>query len=224
MIPWLLAAGLLASGPYHNAKGYSGKASIDFGRVIPGHSYYYLAYFRNDAKVPLRLSGDAGCGGCPRLSVRSGRLVPGDSVELSFTGSVKKNMADSLFHDVLLYTDDGSRRGLWMYRVRFQSGRPGLFAARMKPVAVDPNPEGYLEGSVSLTSRSSRTLTVAPKGMPHGVRYRPEIPAKLKPGQTLKLTFWGPPEYFTRHRSITLEAAPVGGGRTERISLPFSDD
>lgn len=222
MILCILAAGLLASGPYHNAKGYSGSASIDFGRVIPGHSYYYLTYFRNDAGVPLRLSGETGCGGCPHLSVRGGRLAPGDSMELSFTGTVKRNLADSLFHDVLLYTDDGSRRGLWMYRVRFLSGRTGLFAAKMKPVAVEPNREGYLEGSVSLTSRSSRTLTVTPRGMPHGVSYRPEVPAMLKPGGTLKLTFWAPPEYFTRHRSITLEAAFDSSGMEERISLPFA--
>jgi hypothetical protein len=212
----------LASGPYHNAKGYSGTASIDFGRVVPGHSYYYLAYFRNDAGVPLRLSGETGCGGCPRLSVHGGRLAPGDSIELSFTGTAKSKMTDSLSHDVLLYTDDGSRRGLWMYRVKYLSGRPGLFVAKMKPVAVEPNREGYLEGSVSLTSRSSRTLRVTPRGMPHGVHYRPEVPAMLKPGETIKLSFWAPPEYFTRHRSITLEAAPVEGGRTERMSLPFT--
>lgn len=222
MIRFILAAGLLASGPYHNAKGYSGTASIDFGRVIPGHSYYYLSYFRNDTGVPLRLSGETGCGGCPRLSVRGGRLAPGDSVELSFTGSVKKNLADSLSHDVLLYTDDGSRRGLWMYRVKYLAARPGLICVSMKPVDVKPNREGYLEGSIALTSKSGRALTVAPRGMPHGVIYRPEVPAAIRPGETLKLTFRAPPEYFTRHRSITLEAAPVGGGRAERISLPFS--
>jgi hypothetical protein len=222
MTLWLLAAGLLASGPYHNARGYSGDARIDLGRVIPGHSYYYQAYFRNDTGVPLRLSGDLGCGTCPQLSVRGGKLAPGDSAELSFTGTVKKSLADSLWQDVRLYTDDGSRRGLWTYRFRFKAGKPSLVRARSRPVEVSANKEGYLEGAIKLTSLSGEPLLIRPVGMPHGVRYSPEAPVRLPPRGSIALTFRAPPEYFTRHRSITLEAVPAGGGRGERFSLPFA--
>lgn len=222
MIYWLLAAGLLASGPYHNAKGYSGNVQIDFGRAIPGHSYYYQAFFRNDAGVPLKLSSASGCGGCPQVMSAKSRLAPGDSTDLNFTSSLGRDIKDSLWRDVFLYTDDGSLRGLWMYRVKLKTGRPEIFSTRMKPVDVNPNAEGYLEGSVTLTSNTKRPLIIKPVGMPSGVQYRPSVPVLIKPGASVKLVFWAPPEFFTRHRSITLEAVPDGRGRAERVSLPFS--
>lgn len=222
MIQWLLAAGLLASGQYHNAKGYSGTAQIDFGRVIPGHSYYYQAFFRNDAGVPLKISSASGCGECPHVLSAKSRLAPGDSTYLQFTGSLGKGIKDSLWRDVFLYTDDGSLRGLWIYRVKLRASRSHLFSTQMKPVEVNPNAEGYLEGTVTLVSKAKKRLTVMTVGMPHGVQYRPAVPLSLDPGSSRKLVFWAPPEFFTRHRSITLEAVPEGGGSPERISLPFA--
>lgn len=222
MIHWLAAAGLLAAGMYHNAKGYSGAAQIDFGRVIPGHSYYYKFYFRNDAGVPLKLTGEAGCGSCPQLSARGGRLAPGDSIELSLALFVKTGLRDSVSHEVRMHTDDGSKRGLWIYRVRYLAAGKQLFRARNGPVDVRPDKEGYLMGEVVLTSRAKAPLLVRPVGMPHGIRYHPEVPARLPAGGRLTLRFRSPPEYFTKHRSITLEAVPEAGGSLQRLSLPFS--
>lgn len=222
MIQWLAAAGLVAAGLYHGAKGYSGNERIDFGRVIPGHYYYYKAYFRNDAGVPLKLFGESGCVSCPQLSVRGGRLAPGDSVELALSLFVKPGLRDSLFHEIRMHTDDGSKRGLWIYRVRCLAAGKQLFRARSGTVDVRPDKEGYLRGEVVLTSAAKVPLLVRPVGMPHGVRYHPEMPARLPAGGRLKLTFRSPPEYFARHRSITLEAVPTAGGRGQRLSLPFS--
>jgi hypothetical protein len=223
MIHWLLAAGLLATGTYHNAKGYSGAVRIDFGRVIPGHSYYYKTYFRNDAGVPLRLTGGgAGCGSCPQLTAGGGMLAPGDSTELGFSVLVKKGMTDSAGYEVLLYTDDGSRRGLWVYRVSYQARRPALARAPARPIEMTPNGEGYLEGSIPLTSRSKQALLVSAAGLPQGVRFGTPLPLRLEPGSAARLVFWAPPELFTRHRSITLELAAVSGGVAQRLSLPMA--
>ncbi len=223
MIWWLLAAGLLASGPYHNAKGYSGQANIDFGRAIPGHSYNYRAYFKNEASVPLRLSGRAGCGSCPHFTSRSDFLAPGDSTELNFETFLKRSVKDSFIYDVLLYTDDGGRRGLWMYRVRLSlrdRERPWV-RTPSSAVKVDADHEGNLQGRIPLVSLSSRTLRLSAVGYPDGLRFHPVLPAEIMPYSSLALVFTAPPEVLAKHRSLTFELRDPEN-KYQRFSLPLA--
>ncbi|GEM_PF-3094527 len=223
MTCWLLAAGLLAFGAIHNAGGYSGMVHIDFGRVVPGHYYYYRGYFRNDTGVPLKLTGSSlGCGGCPKLLSARARLAPGDSTELYFSAFAGKNVRDSMWSDVKLYTDDGSRRGLWIYRLHFSTRRPTLVRPVSAPVKTDINREGYLEGTLTITSLGREDVRIVAAGLPAGVRFDPPMPMHLERGRQAIIKFTSPPELFTRHRSLTLQLTPDGGGKAQRISLPLS--
>lgn len=222
MTGWLLAAGFLLVSAPQAGKGFSGQADIDFGRVIPGHYYYYKHYFKNETGVPIRLSSPSmRCSSCPQLLKMNSWLAPGDSTELNFSHLVRKDIDDSLWANIHLYTDDGQYRGMWIYRMRFIIRGTSLVRPISKPVKAELNREGYLEGSFTITSQSPETLTVTIAGLPPGFRFSPPLPLTLAPRKAARLTFFTQIEILTSHPSLTLELASHGKGGRQRLTLPL---
>lgn len=222
MTAWLLAVGLLlVSGPQAR-KGFSGQADIDFGRVIPGHYYYFKHFFKNETGVPIKLSSPSmRCGSCPKLLSISSWLAPGDSTVLNFSHLVGKDIDDSLWANVHLYTDDGQYRGMWIYRMRFKIRGTGLVRPIPRPIKAKLNREGCLEGSFTITSQSPETLAVSAAGLPPGFRFSPPLPLLLAPGRSARVTFLTQLEILASHPSLTLELASHGKGGRQRLSLPL---
>lgn len=222
MTPWLLAAGLILVSAPQERRGFSGQADIDFGRVIPGHYYYFKQLFRNETGVPIKLSSPSmRCGSCPPLMSLNSWLAPGDSTMLNFSRFVGNQLQDSMWANIYLYTDDGQNRGMWIYRLRFLAKGPHLVRLESKPVKLGLNQAGWLEGSLSLRSQSPETLTVSAAGLPSGFRFSPPLPLRLAPGKTVRLTLATQLEILASHPSLTLELETKGRSGRQRLSLPL---
>jgi len=220
MISWLLILSLAANGT-GSEEGLSGSAEIDLGRVIPGHYYYYKEFFVNRSGVPLKLSHSSmRCANCPQLLSPMSRLAPGDSTMLNFLRFMRPDIRDSLVANIYLYTDDGQKRGMWIYTLKMKA--VGALPVRLinKPIAVGVNPEGYFQGSFDLVSRVRDTIWVRAVGLPPGFRFSPELPAELPPGKPNRLTFTVPAEVINGHGSLTLEFQ-CDGRNIGRMSLPL---
>jgi hypothetical protein len=222
MTPWLLAFGLIILSAPQERRGFSGQADIDFGRVIPGHYYYFKHFFKNETGVPIKLSSPSmRCGSCPPLMSLNSWLAPGDSTLLNFSRFVGGNLQDSMWANIYLYTDDGQRRGMWIYRLRFSAKGSNWVRPVSKPIKLKLNQAGWLEGSFGIYSQSPETLAVAGAGLPSGFRFSPPLPLRLAPGKTVRLTLTTQLEILAGHPSLTLDLSTKDRSESQRLSLPL---
>lgn len=222
MIQEILIWGLLSVATAQYSQGLSGSAEIDFGRVIPGHAYYYRSYFVNRTQAPLKLSHSSmRCQTCPQLIKQQSWLAPGDSTELFFLKQFGAAIKDSVSSHIYVYTDDGRQRGMWIYNLKLKAVGRCPVKPMTAPVKIALNSGGVFEGRFDLLSRSQDTLWVIPRGLPPGFRFSPEMPARILPERSLRITFTAPPEVINDHRSLTLELVGSSEKGGFRMSLPM---